>query len=187
MRTVLNSTITPATSSTSARKLEDIRSSRPCGHSMKAKYRHAGTRPRARRSRGSNSLFGQDQLVVAGMAQPIDPVAVADEDLALPLQQSCAVQCIGHGGWRNEGSGRAHLPGVRQGEELHVHGGAPGLGMGTMQMIMVRILLSNAYRATAASSRRHTGSSWRPASSSAPRFSCNCATLLAPRITLLTC
>ena len=39
----------------------------------------------------SQPLFGQDQLVVAGVAQAIGFVAVADQQFAAPLQQALAV------------------------------------------------------------------------------------------------
>src|SRR5690606_16788290 len=73
----------------------------------------AGRRPRGRKrvdsgGRGANAgagwqecaagLLGQDQLVIAGMAQPVELVAMLDQDLALALEQGAAVEdpCNGH-------------------------------------------------------------------------------------------
>src|SRR3546814_3792518 len=52
------------------------------------------------RKRGAGrppDLLGQDQLVVAGMPQPIALVAVADKQFALALEQAGAVDFAGFG------------------------------------------------------------------------------------------
>lgn len=36
-------------------------------------------------------LFGENQLVIAGMAQPVETVAMLDQHLALPLEQGLTV------------------------------------------------------------------------------------------------
>src|SRR5690606_26183228 len=50
------------------------------------------------------ALLGEDQLVVAGVAQAVHAVAVADQDLALPAQQLVAAEGLhldrGRGGGR---------------------------------------------------------------------------------------
>src|SRR5690606_8389392 len=49
-------------------------------------------------------LLGQDQLVVAGMPQPIALVAVADQQFTLALEQAGAVDLDGYGRGRPLGS-----------------------------------------------------------------------------------
>src|SRR5690606_25921039 len=67
--------------------------------------------PRAR-------LLGEDQLVVAGVAEAVHLAAVADQDLALAVEQACAVEFIagerGLAPGRGRGVGRA-LEGGRVG------------------------------------------------------------------------
>src|SRR5690606_21785091 len=71
--------------------------------------------PAASLSRGRISciplaLLGEDQLVVAGVAQAVHAVAVADQDLALPAQQLVAAEGLhldrGRGGGRGAACGR---------------------------------------------------------------------------------
>jgi hypothetical protein len=58
-----------------------------CLHGMQATGR--GTRPNT-----PADLLGKDQLVVAGVAQAVNPVAMPDQDFATSLQQGIAVHCL---------------------------------------------------------------------------------------------
>src|SRR5690606_37030372 len=88
-------------------------------------------------------LLGQDQLVVAGVAQPVDTVAVADQDLAAAPQQLVAAE--GFGIERNARAGRgAAGGGRRRGQAKDTHCGlrrVTGRNAAT-PMIIIRICMS---------------------------------------------
>src|SRR5690606_24079233 len=71
-------------------------------------------------------LFGEDQLVVAGVAQAVVLVAVADAQLALALQQAQAVDLGGGGGRAACGLVRRFGRGRRGGRVAQQHRGFLG-------------------------------------------------------------